>query len=245
VLEFTNTDTEHSEWKLRSLADWVNLNFPLGIPEAEITKAAESGKETPVAGSLFDGLSMAQFAVVNFISDSVRKAYDIKISFENPDALREVERFTILSAIDRLWQEHLYEMDSLRYSIGLRGYGQRDPLVEYKAEAFKMFDELMVNVKTQICNNIFRSASSMLAFENFLRNVPQQTLHQTTSAFGGGTTTASSGGAQPRGSDVVSEAAAAQEAQAKARPVRTGPKVGRNDPCPCGSGKKYKQCCGR
>jgi preprotein translocase subunit SecA len=227
------------------LTDWVNLNFPLGMPEAEILKAAESGKDEPVTGSLFDGLSPAQFAVCNFISDSVRKAYDIKISFENPEALKEVERFTILSAIDRLWQEHLYEMDSLRYSIGLRGYGQRDPLVEYKAEAFKMFDELMVNVKTQICNNIFRSASSMLAFENFLRNVPQQTMHQTTSAFGGGTTTASSGGAQPKASDVVSEAAAAQEAKAKAKPVRTGPKVGRNDPCPCGSGKKYKQCCGR
>jgi preprotein translocase subunit SecA len=244
VTEFTTTDGEHSEWKVRQLADWVNLNFPLGIPEAEIVKAAESGKETPVAGSLFDGLSMAQFAVCNFISEKVRSAYDIKISFENPDALKEVERFTILSAIDRLWQEHLYEMDSLRYSIGLRGYGQRDPLVEYKAEAFKMFDELMVNVKTQICNNIFRSASSMAAFENFLRNVPQQTLHQTTSAFGGGTTTASSGGAQPKPSDVVSEAAAAQE-KARAKPVRTGPKVGRNDPCPCGSGKKYKQCCGR
>jgi preprotein translocase subunit SecA len=243
VLEFTNTDTEHGEWKMRQLADWVNLNFPLGMPEAEILKAAESGKETPVAGSLFDGLSPAQFAVVNFISEKVRNAYDIKISFENPDALKEVERFTILSAIDRLWQEHLYEMDSLRYSIGLRGYGQRDPLVEYKAEAFKMFDELMVNVKTQICNNIFRSASSMLAFENFLRNVPQQTLHQTASAFGGGTATASTGGAQPKASDVVSEAAAAQEA--KGKPVRTGPKVGRNDPCPCGSGKKYKQCCGR
>jgi preprotein translocase subunit SecA len=245
VQEFTTTDGEQSEWKVRQLADWVNLNFPLGIPEAEILKAAESGKDEPVAGSLFDGLSPAQFAVCNFISDSVRKAYDIKISFENPDALKEVERFTILSAIDRLWQEHLYEMDSLRYSIGLRGYGQRDPLVEYKAEAFKMFDDLMVNVKTQICNNIFRSASSMLAFENFLRNVPQQTMHQTTSAFGGGTTTASSGGAQPKASDVVSEAAAAQEAKAKAKPVRTGPKVGRNDPCPCGSGKKYKQCCGR
>jgi len=245
VMEFTTADGEHSEWKLRQLADWVNLNFPLGVPEAEIVKAADAGKDAPVTGSLFDGLSPAQFAVVNFISDSVRKAYDIKISFENPDALKEVERFTILSAIDRLWQDHLYEMDSLRYSIGLRGYGQRDPLVEYKAEAFKMFDELMVNVKTQICNNIFRSASSMAAFENFLRNVPQQTLlHQTASAFGG-TTTASSGGAQPKASDVVSEAAAAQEAQAKARPVRTGPKVGRNDPCPCGSGKKYKQCCGR
>jgi len=242
VAQFTTADSDTHDWKVRQLADWVNLNFPLGLPEAEILKAADSGKEQPVPGSLFDGLNPAQFAVCNFISEAVRKAYDIKISFENPDALKEVERFTILSAIDRLWQEHLYEMDSLRYSIGLRGYGQRDPLIEYKAEAFKIFDELMVNVKTQICNNIFRSASSMLAFENFLKNVPQQTLHQSTSAFGG-TSTASSGGAQPKPSDVVSEAAAA--VAEKAKPVRTGPKVGRNDPCPCGSGKKYKHCCGR
>jgi preprotein translocase subunit SecA len=243
VAQFTNTDTEFNDWKVRPLADWVNLNFPIGLPEAEIIKAAESGKETPVSGSFFDGLSPAQFAVCNFISESVRKAYDIKISFENPEALKEVERFTILSAIDKLWQEHLYEMDSLRYSIGLRGYGQRDPLVEYKAEAFKIFDELMVNVKTEICHNIFRSASSLMAFENFLKNVPQQMLHQTTSAFGGGTKSASSGGAQAKGSDVVSEAAAS--VAEKAKPVRTGPKVGRNDPCPCGSGKKYKYCCGR
>ncbi|MGD0206882.1 MAG: preprotein translocase subunit SecA [Verrucomicrobiota bacterium] len=242
VAQFTNAESEFSEWKTRPLADWVNLNFPIGLPEAEILKSADSGKEHPVPGSLFDGLSPAQFAVCNFISDSVRKAYDLKISFENPDALKEVERFTILSAIDRLWQEHLYEMDSLRYSIGLRGYGQRDPLIEYKAEAFKIFDELMINVKTEICHNIFRSASSMLAFENFLKNVPQQTLHQAASAFGG-TSTASSGGAQAKPSDVVSEAAAA--VAEKAKPVRTGPKVGRNDPCPCGSGKKYKHCCGR
>jgi preprotein translocase subunit SecA len=228
---------------VRPLADWVNLNFPIGMPEAEIIKAADSGKEVPVPGSLFDGLSAGQFAVCNFISDAVRKAYDLKITFENPDALKEVERFTILSAIDRLWQEHLYEMDSLRYSIGLRGYGQRDPLIEYKAEAFKIFDELMVSVKTEICHNIFRSASSMMAFENFLKNVPQQTLHQAASAFGGGTATGTAGGAQAKASDVVSEAAAA--VAEKAKPVRTGPKVGRNDPCPCGSGKKYKHCCGR
>jgi preprotein translocase subunit SecA len=242
VAQFTNAESDFGEWKVRQLADWVNLNFPIGLPETEIVKAAESGKETPMSGSLFDGLSPAQFAVANFISDSIRKAYDLKISFENPDALREIERFTILSAIDRLWQEHLYEMDSLRYSIGLRGYGQRDPLVEYKTEAFKIFDELMVSVKTEICHNIFRSASSMMAFENFLRNVPQQTLHQAASAFGG-TTTVTSGGAQPKASDVVSEAAAA--VTEKVKPVRTGPKVGRNDPCPCGSGKKYKHCCGR
>jgi preprotein translocase subunit SecA len=237
VEQFTDADAEPNEWKVRQLADWVNLNFPLGMPEAEIIKAADSGKETPVPGSIFAGLSPAQFAVCNFISDNIRKAYEVKISFEEPAKLAVVERYTILSAIDKLWQEHLYEMDSLRYSIGLRGYGQRDPLVEYKAEAYKIFDELMVSVKSEICHNIFRSASSMMAFENFLRNVPQQTLHQSASAFG-----------QPpkpdqtKPSDVVSEAAAAAE---KAKPVRTGPKVGRNDPCPCGSGKKFKHCCGK
>ncbi len=247
VEQFTTAETDFHDWKVRSLADWVNLNFPIGMPEKEIVKVAESGKEEPVKGSIFENLSAAQFSVCNFISDSVRKAYEIKISFENPEALKEVERYTILSAIDKLWQEHLYEMDSLRYSIGLRAHGQRDPLIEYKAEAYKIFDELMVNIKTEICHNIFRSASSLMAFENFLRNVPQQTTHQSASAFGG-TTTGTATGAGPtrrapqQGSDIVSEAAAAVE---RAKPVRVGPKVGRNDPCPCGSGKKYKQCCGK
>jgi preprotein translocase subunit SecA len=239
VAENTTAEPEFKDWKIRPLADWVNLNFPLGIPEGEIQKAAESGTETPVPGSLYDGLNPQQFAVCNFITEAVRKAYELKVSFEQPEALQTVERFTILTAIDRLWQEHLYEMDSLRYSIGLRAHGQRDPLIEYKAEAYQMFDKLMVEVKTEICHNIFRSASSLMAFENFLRNAPQQTLHQDTSAFGGGA------GAPPvksKASDVVSEAAQQLE---KARPVRTGPKVGRNDPCPCGSGKKYKQCCGK
>src|SRR5438309_4009644 len=119
-------------------------------------------------------------------------------------------------------------MDSLRYSIGLRGYGQRDPLIEYKAEAFRLFEVLMVNIKTEICHNIFRSASSLMAFESFLRNVPQRTTHQETSAFGGPTSGADAdalAAAGPaRGSDMVSEAAAAVE---KSRPVRAGPKVGR------------------
>jgi preprotein translocase subunit SecA len=204
-------------------------------------KAARAGKEEPVAGSVFDGLTAEQFALCNFIADAVRKAYELKCSFEsNADALKSVERYTILSAIDRLWQEHLYGMDSLRTSIGLRAYGQRDPLIEYKAEAFKVFDELMVNIKTEICHNIFRSASSLMAFEQFLRKLPQKTVHQETTAFGGATS-----GGEPtpgKGSDMVSEAMAATE---KAKPVRSGPKVGRNDTCPCGSGKKFKHCCGK
>jgi len=240
VEQFTTQDTEHGEWKPRQLADWVNLNFPLGVPEGEFLKAAASGVEQPVPGSIFDGLTPSQFAICNFISESVRKAYDMKVSFENPEALKEVERYTILGAIDKMWQEHLYEMDSLRYSIGLRQLGQRDPLIEYKAEAFGMFDELMINIKTEICHNIFRSASSMKAFEDFIRNAPRETRHDASSTFG----TAPKPG-QPNPSDMVSEAAAATEAQAKAKPVRSGPKVGRNDPCPCNSGKKYKQCCGK
>ena len=240
VEEFTARDAEVSEWEVRGLADWVNLTFPLGMPESEVVKAARSGQEEPVPGSMFAHLSPAQLAVCQFIAESVRKAYELKISFENPEQLKTVERYTILGAIDRLWQEHLYGMDSLRNSIGLRQYGQRDPLIEYKAEAFKVFDELMVNIKTEICHNIFRSASSLMAFEQFLRSVPQKTLHHSTSAFGG--TEPASDSAPPKGSDMVSEAMAATE---KAKPVRTGPKVGRNDPCPCGSGRKYKHCCGK
>jgi len=240
VDEFTSAE-DISEWNLRALADWVNLNFPLGIPEGELSKAAHAGHETPLKGSIYNGFTPAQFAVCNFISEAVRKAYELKVSFENPEALKSIERYTILSAIDKLWQEHLYHMDSLRNSIGLRAYGQRDPLIEYKAEAFTMFESLMVQIKSEICHNIFRSASSLMAFDQFIRNMPKQTEHQSTTALGGGTATGNAGG-QANPSDLVNEAAAAIE---KAKPIRTGPKVGRNDPCPCKSGKKYKQCCGK
>jgi preprotein translocase subunit SecA len=239
VMQYTSSESLPEDWNVRSLADWVNLNFPLGVPEAEILKAAHAGTEAPVPGSIFDGLNAAQFGVVQFISDAVRNAYKLKISFENPAALKNVERYTILSAIDKLWQEHLYNMDTLRNSIGLRAYGQRDPLIEYKAEAFKIFEDLMVNIKTEICHNIFLSASSLMAFQQFLQKLPQQTVHPEVSSLGSG---AASNADQGGGADMVSEAA--KEA-AKQKPVRSGPKVGRNDQCPCGSNKKYKHCCGK
>ncbi|MGA2175193.1 MAG: preprotein translocase subunit SecA [Verrucomicrobiota bacterium] len=236
---------KHPEWNARPLADWINLNFPLGVPEEEILKAARSGQQAPVPGSAFDGLSAPQFAVCQFICQAVRQAYELKISFEQPQALKSVERYTILRAVDELWQEHLYGMDTLRESIGLRAYGQRDPLIEYKAEAFKVFEDLMVNIKTEICHNIFRSASSMMAFDKFIRSVPQRTIHQSADAFGGAPSGAPAPPAQADGkrpSDMVTEASSAMS---KPRPIRSGPKVGRNDPCPCGSKKKYKHCCGR
>ena len=238
VEQFTAKDTDSQDWNYRGLADWVNLNFPLGVTEEQLAKVAAAGNEAPVPDSLYDGLNEGQFALCHHLTDAIRQAYELKISFEQPDALKAVERYTILGAVDKLWQEHLYAMDSLRNSIGLRSYGQRDPLIEYKVEAFKIFEELMVTIKTEICHNIFRSASSEQAWESFLRNIPQMiTTHQESSAFA-----APPAAEAPNASDMVTEAAAEI---AKAKPVRTGPKVGRNDPCPCGSGKKFKQCCGR
>ena len=241
VEEFTDREQEISVWNIRGLADWVNLNFPIGMPEEKLLKAAEDAPESPVAGSSFEHLTAGQFSLFHLVAKAVRDAYELKIQFEDAEALKNVERYIVLTAIDKLWQEHLYGMDSLRTSIGLRQYGQRDPLIEYKMEAFKLFDELMVNIKTEICHNIFRSASSMLAFENFLKNLPAITSHGDSSAYGGAEPPVK-GAAQGKASDMVSEAA---EAVSKAKPIRSGPKVGRNDPCPCGSGKKYKQCCGR
>ena len=235
VEQFTHRESDPGDWDIRGMADWVNLNFPLGMPEEEILKAARAGKVAPVEGSMFDGLNEAQFSTLNFLSKSIREAYELKVSFERADALANIERYTILDAIDRLWQEHLYGMDSLRNSIGLRAYGQRDPLIEYKSEAFKLFDALMVNIKSEICHNIFRSASSLMAFEQFLHNLPQTTVHETAAQFQDPASLAES-------SNVVTEA---NEVLAKAQPVRAVPRVGRNDVCPCGSGKKYKKCCGQ
>ena len=132
VEEHSSADAEPSEWNIRALADWFNLNFPLGIAEEEILRAANSATEKSTSqDSIFEGMSPAQMAAASFVAGSVRKAYQLKVSVESEEALHSIERFTILSAVDKLWQEHLYSMDGLRSSIGLRAYGQRDPLIEY------------------------------------------------------------------------------------------------------------------
>ena len=235
VEEHVPNEGDGSEfWNLRVLADWVNVNFPVGIDEEALQKTASSATERPPEKSVFTGMSPAQYALCGMLTEQVRDAYEIKIQHDDPDQLVSVERYTMLNAIDQLWREHLYTMDSLRHSIGLRAYGQKDPLIEYKLEAKQVFDEMMANIKTEICHNIFRSASSLEAFDNFIRNLPMHASHDTSAGFEGGGPSA--------GGDMVSEA---NEEVAQAVPVRTGPKVGRNDPCPCGSGKKYKKCCGR
>jgi preprotein translocase subunit SecA len=215
-------EEQPDEWDLKGLLRWANHAFPIGLREDQV--AGKTGAE-----------------IQQVILDKVRRAYEAKAANEDPEALKAIERLIVLNALDRLWQEHLYNMDQLRHGIGLRSYGQRDPLVEYKAEAFSMFDEMMLNVKDEIASNVFRSASSLAAFENFLRALPMQLSAPELTSGSAYQNAAAGTKPEPGGRDVVGEAI-----EAAAAPVRREvPKVGRNEPCPCGSGKKYKQCCGK
>ena len=221
VAEFCTEGKLPEEWDLNALLKWVNFAFPIRLSREDLEH--KSANE-----------------IRQLILDKVRRAYEAKAAHEQLDALKAIERLIVLNALDRLWQEHLYNMDQLRNGISLRAYAQRDPLIEYKAEAFTMFEEMMSNVKGEIAANVFRSASSLAAFENFLRNLPTAFSGpdlDAGAAFSGTKTPPQGSG----GSDVVDEAI-----KDVGTPVRRDtPKVGRNEPCPCGSGKKYKNCCGK
>jgi len=218
---FCLADKQPDEWDYKGLLRWANIAFPIGLRQDQIAlKTADEVRQV--------------------ILDKVTKAYAAKAANEDPHALKAIERLIVLNALDRLWQEHLYNMDQLRTAIGLRAYGQRDPLVEYKAEAFTMFEEMMAGVKSEIAGNVFRSASSLAAFENFLRALPTQLSAPDLNAGSAFAQPGPAAAPAPSQSDVVSEAIQA------ATPIkRDVPKVGRNEPCPCGSGKKFKQCCGK
>ncbi len=123
-------------------------------------------------------------------------------------------------------------MDWLCNSIGLRAHGQRDPLIEYKAKAFKLFDALMVNIQSEICRNLFLCALSRIARKQLLHNRPQTSAHETTALFQDPASLAES-------SNVLTKD---NQRLAKAQPVCKDTRVGRNDLCPCGSGKNYKAC---
>ena len=221
---FLHKDDEEG---LKNLVDWVNTMFPVGLRREELP-ASEATAE----------------AVAAIIIDRVRKAYDIKAQHEDPEQLKPMERFLMLQSIDTQWQEYLRSMDALRQGVGLRAYGQRDPLVEYKREAFTMFSDLMDKIKEEICSRLFRSATSVGALRGFMGAIRQRYVHEQAPTLGQPAADAP----EPPKSATRAAAEAALEAakqQAKAPPQRRDvPKVGRNEPCPCGSGKKYKHCHG-
>jgi preprotein translocase subunit SecA len=200
------------------LLNWVNSTFPLGLTRE---KAAFGSKSVQESGE--------------FLTKTILDAYERKAALEHPDALRGLERYIILNAVDRLWQEHLYAMDGLREAVYLRAFGQKDPLVEYKNEGYAMFVELMENIKSEILTNLFRSTTNLQAFEQLLASLPQNLLRNDPAAM-----------ARPASApsdELPDELPPAPRIELPIK--RELPKVGRNDPCPCGSGKKFKSCCGR
>ncbi|MDA0577742.1 MAG: SEC-C metal-binding domain-containing protein, partial [Verrucomicrobia bacterium] len=219
---------------LKAFVEWVRVTFPIPIQEEEIATLRES-KEGEAGG------------VAEVVFARVEKAYELKATLEDPAMLATMERHVMLHAIDTHWQEYLRAMDALRQGVGLRAYGQRDPLVEYKREAYEMFEVLMGEIKQETASAIFRSSTSLKSLQAFMTSLSRTVaVHQDVALLGGGAAQRPAPGAPARPNLDV---AAMLDEQAQARPVvdpikRDEPKVGRNDPCPCGSGKKYKKCHG-
>jgi preprotein translocase subunit SecA len=163
------------------------------------------------------------------------EAYEDKERSFGQDAMRHLERMVFLQIIDTKWKDHLYAMDSLREGIGLRAYGQRDPLVEYKREAFEMFSQMISGIEDEAIEIIFRlQAAKPERFKGVFSSVSQEFLHPEAALT------------ERTGDNAISEETSFEPTKAaKPSPQISGPKIGRNDPCPCGSGKKYKKCCGR
>jgi len=213
---------------VRDFVESIQGTFPIALRVEEI--ADKKGDPESVGEMIFE---------------RVGRAYDLKVSVEDPEAVAIMERQLILQTIDTQWQEYLRAIDALRQGVGLRAYGQRDPLVEYKREAFEMFEELMGSIKRDIATSVFRASTSVESFESFLQSLPQTLVHDDVSLLGGDGTASQAG---PMRQDVFDDMTEAMPAGGRpvAAPVhRNEPKIGRNDPCPCGSGKKYKKCCGR
>ena len=239
---------------LGAFSDWLGVTFPVTVTDEELK---------PLMGQ-------AQ-AAGELVMKRIEAAYEAKCAAEDQQVLPFMERGVFLDAIDRQWQDYLRAMDDLRQSVNLRAYGQRDPLIEYKREAFHMFEQLMNAIKTEVVTGEFRAATARTVRRMFAAaqtnaeqfdapNGEAEELRRPTAR------PAAASGAKPSGPVSAKEAFAALMGVAAdrvhaapplggamplpgmggtpARPAST-PHVGRNDPCPCGSGKKYKKCCGR
>jgi preprotein translocase subunit SecA len=171
-----------------------------------------------------------------------RAVLDEKESSVGAERMHQLYRMVMLHVIDSRWKDHLYSMDNLKEGIGLRAYAARDPLIEYQREAYNMFMEMMGRIREEIIELVYRmQVVEEKAFRGVFSSLPQKLEHK---EFTGLSPEArkEARAAEAGGEEEQAETAAVT----KPVPIRhEGPKVGRNDPCPCGSGKKYKKCCGR
>ncbi len=215
---FMDPKLHQDEWDYKGLREW--FQGKLGIP-------------LPFTGEeLFAG-TREQGRVK--LLEVINKHYEKREFILGADVARHIEKTILLEMIDSKWKEHLYAMDGLKEGIGLRAYGQVDPLVEYKNEGFAMFEEMMNRIQDDALEFLFKvQVISREEPKGVFDSVPQQMIHRDIGSLASRAAFAAEG-----------QSPQASPQDAKQAPVeREAPKVGRNDPCPCGSGKKYKKCCG-
>jgi preprotein translocase subunit SecA len=225
-------DQEPETWDLEALRREAARSF--GLEPAEVGAVEFAGR---TAGQIRSGLW-----------ELARKKYEAKEAMVGRDVLQRVERDIMLQVVDTQWKDHLYSLDHLKEGIGLRGYGQRDPLVEYKKESFALFQDMKARIDDEMVRYLFWLRAADESAAPVRRPAPRRAAPMTFSAPGDGSpagffgsgqdTTASGRGGAPQPARTGGDDAPVKTVR------RDEPKVGRNDPCPCGSGKKYKKCHG-
>jgi len=216
---YLSNNVAPEEWDITGLASALKLKFNLEVDTAGIKKL---GRKEEIKEQFYQ---------------NIMQAYAEKEKSIGEDLMRNFERMIFLQIIDSKWKDHLYAMDNLREGIGLRAYGQRDPLIEYKREAFEMFHTMIIGIEDEVVETIFRiRAAKPEKFRGVFSDLSQQFVHPEAKRFD-----------RPQPEEPQLFAAPSQPVPSKTSvpSMMSGPKVGRNDPCPCGSGKKYKKCCGR
>ncbi len=223
--------------QLIDFMNWLGVTFPITVTEEELQ---------PLMGT--------PEAAGELVMKRVTEAYETKCAGEDQATLPYMERGVFLQVIDREWQDYLRAMDDLRTGVNLRAYGQRDPLIEYKKEAFEMFETLMTTIKSKVVSAEFRSATATRMQAMFSRLQQMRTNAEAFDLAEAESAPAASSAPTPSKEITIGDVFASMMNQnrhaAGVRPVSAPTQagasgVGRNDPCPCGSGKKYKKCCGK
>ena len=164
--------------------------------------------------------------VIEELQKKAFESYDKKAEEVGKDQLPELERVVMLKVVDQKWMDHIDAMDELKDGIGLRAYGQKDPVVQYRIEGFDMFDEMVNDIKTDVVKILLNINRAQNLERKQTVKITNQGLQETANQIRNG---------MPKENKEVTQTPV----------VNNAPKVGRNDPCPCGSGKKYKNCCGK
>ncbi|MBI5893324.1 MAG: preprotein translocase subunit SecA [Deltaproteobacteria bacterium] len=171
-------------------------------------------------------------ALADAIAEDAKEAYKKKAETIGNEMFSHLEKIVMLQTIDTLWKDHLLGMDHLKEGIGLRGYAQKNPLQEYKKEGFDLFADMIFRLKTEIVERLFKV---QIASEEQVAGLETRRRQQFVLGRG----------EMPIAARTPDAGQASRLSEEKPKPVHVGPRVGRNDPCPCGSGKKYKKCCGK